>query len=391
MLLLPPPCKSNCRKAADAGKKNPTIESSQKTGSVLFDGVDPNLPVKDFTPDSSNPAVLTGGLLLDLKAAEPDLSKVSPLTDFSLDKRPALEFAKTALLPQKAKAASNPAGFICSTASIRCADLNLLETITIPRAEEALAKTKEALVIAEEACDRDPKYCVFLPTFEQSVADAREVLQCGLVQRTAAKEKCGSTSWFTGSWFEDRWKDVKAIGNRVKEKIGDMGDWSKEKINNYLADIQTVGDWILEKELDAFTSYVTEFWTPTANMLLKHARDGKGEPLSNDDQAYLREKIQNTSEYQDTLKKVLAQLEKDPTLKYAEVGGEYGLFNTDLFFGIHRFDVTGEKMPDGTILIIFKGKYYFTDGDNPYGIGAWWQNAGLIKPYEINITMPVKK
>ncbi|MBI4801622.1 MAG: hypothetical protein HY796_03765, partial [Elusimicrobia bacterium] len=141
MLLLPPPCKSNCRKAADSGKKNPTIESSQKTGSVLFDGADPNLPAKDFTPDSSNPAALTGGgLLLDLKASEPDFNKVGPLTDFSLDKPTTLVFAKTALLPQKAEAASNPAGFICSTASIRCADLNLLETITIPRAEEALAK-----------------------------------------------------------------------------------------------------------------------------------------------------------------------------------------------------------------------------------------------------------
>ncbi|MBU2572890.1 MAG: hypothetical protein KKH28_02280, partial [Elusimicrobia bacterium] len=48
-------------KAAGAGKKNSTIESSQKTGSVLFDGVDPNLPAKDFDPDSSNPAALTGG------------------------------------------------------------------------------------------------------------------------------------------------------------------------------------------------------------------------------------------------------------------------------------------------------------------------------------------
>ncbi|MBI4800988.1 MAG: hypothetical protein HY796_00525 [Elusimicrobia bacterium] len=91
--MLPPPCKS-CRKAADSGKKKSTIESSQKTGSVLFDGADPNLPAKDFAPDSSNPAALTGGLLLDLKANEPDLSKVGPLTDFSLDKPTTLVFAK---------------------------------------------------------------------------------------------------------------------------------------------------------------------------------------------------------------------------------------------------------------------------------------------------------
>lgn len=103
-----PHCKS-CRQAAAAGKKKATIKSSQKTGSVLFDGVDPDLPAKDFAPDSSNPAALTGkgGLLLDLKAAEPEIGKVSQATDFSLDK-PTLEFTKTALLPQKAEAASDP-------------------------------------------------------------------------------------------------------------------------------------------------------------------------------------------------------------------------------------------------------------------------------------------
>ncbi|MBI4802176.1 MAG: hypothetical protein HY796_06595 [Elusimicrobia bacterium] len=190
--------------------------------------------------------MLTGGGLLDLKAAEPDLIKVSPVTDFSLDKPSTLKFAKTALLPQKTEAASNPAGFICSTSSIRCTDLNLLETITIPRAEEALAKAKEALVIAEEACDRDPKLCVFVPTYEQNVAGAREVLQCAQVQRTAAKEKCGSTSWFLGSWFED----AKTVGNWLGEKAGEAGAWAKEKTDD-------VKDWFSPPDYNPIAQYAT--------------------------------------------------------------------------------------------------------------------------------------
>ncbi|MBU2574227.1 MAG: hypothetical protein KKH28_09145 [Elusimicrobia bacterium] len=86
------------------------LRISQKTNSALFDGKG-DLPDKDFGPDSSNPVALTGkgGSVGDLKAFEPDLNKVGPVTDFSLNKPTTLlASAKIAASTQKAEAVLNP-------------------------------------------------------------------------------------------------------------------------------------------------------------------------------------------------------------------------------------------------------------------------------------------
>ncbi|MBI4801225.1 MAG: hypothetical protein HY796_01760 [Elusimicrobia bacterium] len=60
---------------------------SQKTNAALFDGA-AELPDKDFgpVPSSNRAAVLTGkgGMIGDLKVSEPDINKLSPVTEFSL-------------------------------------------------------------------------------------------------------------------------------------------------------------------------------------------------------------------------------------------------------------------------------------------------------------------
>ncbi|MBI4802062.1 MAG: hypothetical protein HY796_06025 [Elusimicrobia bacterium] len=58
---------------------------SQKTSSALFDGKG-DLPDKDLDVNSNQTATLTGagGWVTDLKTSEPDLNKISPVTDFSL-------------------------------------------------------------------------------------------------------------------------------------------------------------------------------------------------------------------------------------------------------------------------------------------------------------------
>ncbi|MBI4800891.1 MAG: hypothetical protein HY796_00020 [Elusimicrobia bacterium] len=59
---------------------------SQKTSSALFDGAADH-PDKDFGPDTAkSAATLTGagGQVLNLKASEPDIKKVSPVTEVSL-------------------------------------------------------------------------------------------------------------------------------------------------------------------------------------------------------------------------------------------------------------------------------------------------------------------
>ncbi len=130
-------------------------------------------------------------------------------------------------------------------------------------------------------------------------------------------------------------------------------------------------------------------------MLLKHAKDapdapdGKNKvPLSNGNQSYLKEKVKNTSEYQDALKDVLAQLEKDPTLKSVKVTRSYKWYkNPDLYFAIHEFEVIGSRGSDGKIQIIFHDTYDFDAGDNPGMLGKLWQDNGLIKPYPIDIVM----
>ena len=98
--------------------------------SKMFDNT-AELPVGNFSATSAKPsATLTGksGRVLDLKAADPDIAKTSPATDFSLEKKPAalLASAKTALLPQKVYAASNPAAGPGTKSSLG-------EDITIPQ------------------------------------------------------------------------------------------------------------------------------------------------------------------------------------------------------------------------------------------------------------------
>ncbi|MBU2574872.1 MAG: hypothetical protein KKH28_12425 [Elusimicrobia bacterium] len=83
------------------------IRISQKTNSALFDGM-ADLPDKDLDVNSNQAVALTGrgGQVLDLKASEPDIAKISPVTDFSLNKPTTLlASAKTAISPQKVSAA----------------------------------------------------------------------------------------------------------------------------------------------------------------------------------------------------------------------------------------------------------------------------------------------
>ncbi|MBI4800989.1 MAG: hypothetical protein HY796_00530 [Elusimicrobia bacterium] len=164
--------------------------------------------------------------------------------------------------------------------------------------------------------------------------------------------------------------------------------WSNETIKGFLEDMETVGNWIMAQELAALTSDVTKFWTPTANMLLKHARDENGKELNDqnypDEAARLREKIKDTSEYKDALEEVLAKLEKNPD-KEQRADRDYELYNPDLYFAIHQFDVTG-RLVDGEIQITFHDRYDFDSG-----FGKWLVDAGLIEPYEVYIVMPAVK
>ena len=165
-----------------------------------------------------------------------------------------------------------------------------------------------------------------------------------------------------------------------------------KQITSALEFVKLVTDKIL---LAVGTSGISEKVSPTATMLLKHAKDapdapdGKNKvPLSNGNQSYLKEKVKNTSEYQDALKDVLAQLEKDPTLKSVKVTRSYKWYkNPDLYFAIHEFEVIGSRGSDGKIQIIFHDTYDFDAGDNPGMLGKLWQDNGLIKPYPIDIVM----
>ncbi|MBI4803063.1 MAG: hypothetical protein HY796_11120 [Elusimicrobia bacterium] len=249
---------------------------------MLFDGADPNLPAKDFTPDSSNPAALTGGgRLLDLKASEPDLSKVSPVTDFSLDKQPSLEFAKTALLPQKAKAASSPAcpeadrmddrireyqltldyyqkelgvlnsgGGVCKPGSPGYTKITCDATIKLK--EELIAKYERWIAEAKVQKDRYLKECAgeepkpkkpgfwdgvknhFFPKYTPTIATAEDYErypdQTALIDNLLAKnQEAAKEMWFP-AWFK-----------HVREK----GEWSykdnQEFLDKYF--VKDDGEW----------------------------------------------------------------------------------------------------------------------------------------------------